>query len=165
MEKQIFNKKISIIFKYSVKLGIYINDLSVHFMAKTSFTIEIEINASPRTLYPYISTPDGLAQWFADEVFEDDEDFLVFIWDEKKHIARMAAKKVNSFAKFEFLPETDEDSSNPSWIEFKVEVNEMTNSTFLKIEDYSQIDNPDDYEEMYRYCLATLKEIVGGGHI
>jgi molecular chaperone HtpG len=37
-------------------------------MAATHFEFEYEIKASPKVIYPYLSTASGLQQWFADKV-------------------------------------------------------------------------------------------------
>ena len=37
-------------------------------MASEAYQFEFEIKASPKVLYPYLSTASGLQQWFADKV-------------------------------------------------------------------------------------------------
>lgn len=132
-------------------------------MSKTIFSIEFEINASPKILYPYISTADGLSKWFADEVIEDG-DKIIFVWDEKKYPARVTHKKDPSFIRYEFISENMKEQE-PSWIELRLEINEFTQTTFLKIEDFTEMYNPGDFQDMYNHCFSALKEIVGGSNI
>ncbi len=37
-------------------------------MDQPHFEFEYEVKASPKVLYPYISTASGLQQWFAEKV-------------------------------------------------------------------------------------------------
>lgn len=131
-------------------------------MIKSLFTIEREINATPKTLFPFITSPSLLKKWFADDVLVEHEesDEIQFLWDGVAHKARITGRKDNLFIRYEFM-DADE-GEEPSWLQFRVEVNQLTNATYLIIEDFSEIDNPADYEEMYNHNLSTLTEIVGG---
>ena len=70
-------------------------------MEESDFTAEFEFKASPRMLYPYINTPGGLSQWFADDVIVTQDKHLVFFWDQEKHKVKVAAQRQNKFVKFE----------------------------------------------------------------
>jgi hypothetical protein len=52
--------------------------------------------------------------------------------------------------------------TDPSYIEFKVDMNDLTQSSFLKITDYSDIENEQDLRELWTYLVSNLREIVGG---
>ena len=58
---------------------------------KIKFTIEYEIKSSPRILYGFLSEPNGLAQWFADDVTVKDNTYL-FSWDGEQQPAKLLAK-------------------------------------------------------------------------
>lgn len=133
-------------------------------MIKTLFTTESEINATPKALYPFISSASLLSKWFADDVLSEEEEggIFTFVWDEVKYPAKIVAKKENHFVKFEFL---DQDNEEPSWIQFRIEVNQLTNATYLIIEDYSEIDNPHDFEEMYNNNFSALSEALGNTQV
>jgi len=131
-------------------------------MGKRKFTAEFEINASKKMLYPYLYTPSGLAQWFADDVNIDEDKIYNIIWDEEDHRAKVASHRTNSFVKFEFLPESEEDSADPDCLEFKLEENELTQTVFLKITDYSGGTDDDELLEIWENMVNNLKETVGG---
>src|SRR5690606_21150966 len=126
-------------------------------MTRTLFSIETEINASPKILFPYLNTPDGLEKWFADQVIEED-DTLIFVWDDEKHKAKRVSKKDNHFVKFECVEEVKAGEES-AYIELKLVVNELTNSTFLIIEEFTEVENPEDLQEMYNTCFHAFKEI------
>jgi len=73
---------------------------------------------------------------------------------------RMAAHRTNSFVKFESIDEDDEE--DPNYFELRLEMNELTQTVFIRIVDYS--DNPDDEElqDLWESMIFNLKEIVGG---
>lgn len=129
---------------------------------KKEFRAEFDINASKKMLYPYIYTPSGLAQWMADDVTVNEDKVFNFIWDDEDHLAKLVSHRVNSFVKFEFLPENEEDKNDPAYIEIRLEMNELTQSVFIAIIDYSDIDDPEESMDLWGSLVDTLKEIVGG---
>ena len=120
-------------------------------MAGTKTILEYEINASKRMLYPYISTASGLSQWFADDVSIDEDKNFHFIWDDEIHLAKMAAHRTNSFVKFEYVDDI-----------INGEHNELTQTVFLRVIDYSDIDDEEEVHELWDNIIHELKEIVGG---
>lgn len=132
-------------------------------MAKERFVADFEINASVRMLYPYIYTASGLAQWFADDVkIDNNTKTFNFIWDNADHKARMVSHRLNHFVKFEFLPENDADKDDPSYLELRLEQNELTQTVFLHIVDYSDFDDLDELKDLWEGLVETLKATVGG---
>ena len=129
-------------------------------MGSIKATLEYEINASKRMLYPYISTASGLAQWFADDVSIDEDKNFHFFWDGEEHIAKMVAHRINSFVRFEFINDVlDEENA---FTEIRIEHNELTQSVFLRITDYSDMEDQEEVRELWDNIILDLKEIVGG---
>ncbi|MEM7551261.1 MAG: START-like domain-containing protein [Bacteroidota bacterium] len=131
-------------------------------MAKHKFVTEFEINASKKMLYPYIYTPSGLAAWFADDVNINEDKVYNIMWDGEDHLAKMASHRTNGFVKFEFLPETDEDEDDPSYLEFRLDINDLTQTVFLRITDYSENDDDEELQDIWESMVLALKETVGG---
>lgn len=127
---------------------------------KRKCVCEFEINASTKMLYPYIFTAGGLAQWFADDVTVDEDKNFNFIWEGADHKATMAAHRVNNFVRFEFIP--DDPNEDPSYFELRLEMNELTESVFLKVIDYSDFDDEEELRDLWEGLVNELKEIVGG---
>lgn len=130
-------------------------------MSKRKFTTEVEINASKKMLFPYLNTASGLAQWFADDVNINEDHTFQFYWDSEKNEAKMVAHRTNSFVKFEFLKDGEKDV-DPWYIEFKLEENELTQSVFLHVVEYSDMDDLEEQEELWQNNFYNLKETVGG---
>jgi uncharacterized protein YndB with AHSA1/START domain len=129
---------------------------------KKLFTSDYEIHASIKMLYPYIQTASGLSEWFADDVTISPEKVFTFIWDNEEHKAMMTAHRMNHFARFEYLPESNSDEKDPSYFELRLEVNELTQTTFLKVVDYSNFDDLDELQDLWDGLIENLKKVVGG---
>jgi len=130
-------------------------------MAKTRFAFEYEFNASRKMLYPYFTTASGLAQWFADDVNIDEDGNFNFIWEGVDHKAKLISHRTNAYAKFVFL-EDNEEGPDSDWVEFKIDLNELTETTFVKVTEYSEFDDKEEQTMLWEGLLQTLKELVGG---
>ncbi len=131
-------------------------------MGKNKFVGEFEVRASQKMLFPYISTASGLAQWFADDVNINEDKVYSFEWDGEEHKATKASQRTNHHVKFEFVPETEEDEDDPAYIELKLNVNELTQSVFLQITDYSDLDDAEEQQDLWENIVYSLKELIGG---
>lgn len=113
-------------------------------------------------LYPYIFTASGLSLWIADDVTVDEDNVFNFIWDNEDHKTRMVSHRVNNFVKFEYLPETAEDDDDPAYFELRIEINELTQTVFLHITEYTDFDDEEEWYDLWNGIMQNLKEIVGG---
>ena len=129
-------------------------------MAKNKYLAEFEINASKKMLYSYIQTASGLAQWIADDVTVDEDNVYNFIWDGEDHKAKMISHRTNNFVKFEYLSENGDD--DPAYFELRIEMNELTQSVFLRVTDYTDFDDEEEWYDLWDGMVHTLKETVGG---
>lgn len=130
--------------------------------SKKLFTADYELHASVKMLYPYIQTAGGLSEWFADNVNISPEKVFTFVWDNESHKARMSGSRINHFCRFEFLPETEEDKADPSYFELRLEINELTQMTFLRVFDYSAFEDMDELQDIWDGLVDNLRKVVGG---
>jgi hypothetical protein len=70
----------------------------------------------------------------------------------------MVSSRSNHHVRFEFQDEEDED---PNYVEFKLEMNELTQEVFIRVTDYSDMDM-EEAQELWDNLIHDLKEIVGG---
>jgi uncharacterized protein YndB with AHSA1/START domain len=129
-------------------------------MEKHKFMIEYELRSSPKVLFPYISTPSGLEQWFAEKVTTLPDNRFDFQWDGDSHFARQVSVRLNKAVKFEFEGTSDNEHDNNS-IELKLEVSDLTQSTYLRVLDYSSNDDEQELTFLWNGLIESLKEIVG----
>ncbi|MAZ41292.1 MAG: START-like domain-containing protein [Cyclobacteriaceae bacterium] len=127
-------------------------------MNKSKFIGEYSINASRKMLFPYISTASGLSQWFADDVNITEDKVYTMLWDGEINRARIVSIKANQHIKFEFEGEDDDDLNS---IEIRLEMNELTQEVYIKITDYSDLDDQ-EVTDLWEGLIHDLKEIVGG---
>jgi len=131
-------------------------------MAKVKFVGEYEMKASKKMLFPFFSSASGLSQWFADDVNIHNQDKVFsFIWDGEENLAKAVSMRVNHHVKFEFLNEDGETEEDPNYVEFVLDVNELTDTVFVRVTDYSDMD-ADEAQELWDGLIHDLKEIVGG---
>ncbi|TAG23261.1 MAG: ATPase [Cytophagia bacterium] len=129
-------------------------------MAKFKYSNEYELRASPKMLFPYLSTASGLSQWFANKVNNLPDHQFDFHWDNEKHHAQQSAMRLNKSIKFEFL-DTSPNNQDNNYVEFKIEVSDLTNATFLRITDYSANEDEAELNDLWEGLIHRLKEIVG----
>lgn len=127
-------------------------------MNKSKFIGEYSINASRKMLFPYISSASGLSQWFADDVNITEDKVYTMLWDGEVNRARIVSIKANQHIKFEFEGEDDDDLNS---IEIRLEMNELTQEVYIKITDYSDLDDQ-EVSDLWEGLIHDLKEIVGG---
>ncbi|NVJ87767.1 MAG: ATPase [Algoriphagus sp.] len=131
-------------------------------MVKNKFVADYQINASKKILFHYISTASGLEEWFADAVKINEDKVYIFDFDNEEHYARLASIRSNSHVKFEFFDPNNPDETDHSYIEFKLEENELTQTVFLKVIDYSDGYDDEELEAIWEGLVGKLKEIIGG---
>ena len=130
-------------------------------MAKQKFVGEYPINASRKMLFPYLSTATGLCQWFADDVNINNIDkTLIFLVDGEERIAVIDSIKNNRYVKFRFLNEDEKPKENDT-LEFRLEINELTQEVFVRVEEYTESDDLEESYQIWDNLLAQLKEIIG----
>ena len=114
--------------------------------------LEFIIRSSPKILYNCISSPSGLASWFADDVNIKD-DVYTFFWDDSQQDAKLIGKKANNFIRFRWLDEPDD-----TYFEFKVEVADLTSDVILFITDFA--DSDEDAEEAKRLWDSQVHQLM-----
>ncbi|MBN2669878.1 MAG: SRPBCC domain-containing protein [Bacteroidales bacterium] len=125
-------------------------------MQKIKYTLEYSFNTSIKLLYNRISTPDGLAEWFADDVHLKGDNYI-FIWDGDEQPARIIQKKDNSHIRFQWI----DDEDDKAYFEFRIEVDELTEDVALVITDFAYEDEKDDNIDLWEAQVDDLHKIIG----
>ena len=129
---------------------------------KTRFEVEYPINASPKILFPYLTTASGLSQWFCDDVRYLDGQFLNFIWDRDNHYAELSSQRLNKAVRFVFLDENRKAIPDANFLEFTLTSSLITDEVYLRVTDYSAAGDADEHREMWESLVDKLREQVGG---
>ena len=138
-------------------------------MSMIKFEDEYEMKASQKILFPYLNTPGGLSQWFADDVKVDEDKIYHFYWNDEQQKARIAANRRDQFVRFEYLPDAQvgsgkngEPVEDMPYVELSLEKNDLTESVFLRVVDYTAMDDEEEVREIWDGMIANLREMVGG---
>ncbi|MGB3780961.1 MAG: START-like domain-containing protein [Tunicatimonas sp.] len=130
------------------------------------YTAEFEFKASRKMLFPYINTPSGLSQWFADDVVVDEDKVFTFSWNSERARAQRVVQRANKLVRFEFLDESDPPSSDEvatdAVLEIRLEENDLTGAVFLSVTDSVSADNEEEFQALWNQMTDSLREIVGG---
>ena len=131
-------------------------------MLENQFIADYQLNASKKIVYTYLSTASGLQEWFADEVrINEDKDFI-FNFDQEDHYAKLTVLKANLHVRLDFFDPKRMHDQVDSFIEFKLDETELTQSLFLKVIDQSNFYNLEELEVIWDGIISKLKEIIGG---
>lgn len=124
---------------------------------RLKFELEYTINCSPKVLFTRLSTPEGLSEWFADNV-NVEGDIFTFIWDKTESVARLVAIKENRLARFEWLG-IDKEESN--YFEFRINIQELTGDIALIITDFADEEEKEDSIYLWDSQITDLKRALG----
>ena len=123
---------------------------------KSKIVMEYTINSSPKVLYSRLSTPGGLAEWFADDVNLKGNVFT-FIWNGVEQKAVVIQKKENKYIRFQWIDEVDKNT----YFEFRINVDELTGDVALVVTDFVEEDEAEDSIELWNTQINELKHTLG----
>ncbi|MFP4060422.1 MAG: START-like domain-containing protein [Bacteroidales bacterium] len=126
---------------------------------KTKFELEYSFSCSISILYNRLSTPGGLAEWFAEDVNQKGKIFI-FIWDNTEQQAEVLGKKENKFIRFRWIDD-EEAEEGADYFEFKINQDELTNDLALVITDFAEEDEKNDAIDLWDTQIAELKHTIG----
>ena len=119
--------------------------------------IEIEylIDSSPRILFDRLSTPEGLSEWFADEVIVDEQTFT-FVWEGIEEQAELLDIKDLSYVRFKWV-----ESEENAYFEFRIGEPELTNDIALIVTDFAIDEEKEETFELWETQIQKLKRVLG----
>jgi uncharacterized protein YndB with AHSA1/START domain len=124
---------------------------------RLKYELEYTLKCSPKVLFSRLSTPEGLTEWFADDVIVDG-DIFTFSWEKSESKARLVALKENRFVRFEWLDDPDEESN---YFEFRINIEELSGSLALIITDFTETGEIDDANDLWDSQITDLKRALG----
>jgi uncharacterized protein YndB with AHSA1/START domain len=127
------------------------------FIMRVKFELEYTLNSSPKVLFSRLSTAEGLAEWFADDVQVRGDNYT-FIWDGTEHIARLSQVKDNKHVRFEWL---EDGQDQERYFEFKLHVDELTGDVALLITDFADENEKDDAINLWDSQITELRQVLG----
>jgi uncharacterized protein YndB with AHSA1/START domain len=123
---------------------------------KTKYELEYTLNTSPNILYTRLSTPEGLSEWFADNVNLQKGKFT-FIWEGTEQEASVLQKKANKFIRFHWEDDEEEDV----FFEFRIRTDELTGDVALLVTDFAEEDEKEDAIDLWDTQISELRQAIG----
>ena len=109
-------------------------------MNKEKFIVEYDLKSvSPTLLWSYIGTKNGLADWFADDV-QNEEKLFTFFWNKSSQQAHQIAVR---------------------FFELRISSSELTGATMLVITDFAYPDEMADSRGLWDHQIETLRRKLG----
>ncbi len=127
-------------------------------MDKEKFELEFPLRASPKMLFPFLSTPSGLSEWFCDDVNSRTEVFT-FFWDGSEEQARLLKKQQDKMVRFRWL--NDDDDGLDCYFEFRIEVDAITHDTSVIVTDFAEADEVEEAKQLWESQIHELQHIIG----
>jgi uncharacterized protein YndB with AHSA1/START domain len=124
---------------------------------RSKFELEYNLNCSPKVLFSRLSTPEGLGEWFADQV-NVDGDLFSFFWNSSESKARLSAMKENKMVRFEWIGMDNEETN---YFEFRINLEELTNELALIITDFAESEEKEDSIYLWDSQINDLKRALG----
>ena len=122
---------------------------------KKKFELESMMRSSNKVLFNSLSTPDGLEEWFADEVNFKDGVFS-FVWDGEEERAQMISKKPFESIKFRWEEEEDD-----TYFEFLIKTDPLTKEVALVVTDFAEENQIRDSTFLWDNHISSLKKKLG----
>lgn len=122
---------------------------------KKKFTIEYEIKSSPRILFSFLNEPNGLAQWFADDVNIKDQVYT-FTWDGDSQKAKLLTVKENKLVRFKWV-----DDDPQFYFEMEILQDELTNDVALSVTDFATEDAIAERKLIWDNQIEYLISVLG----
>jgi uncharacterized protein YndB with AHSA1/START domain len=124
---------------------------------RSKFELEYNLNCSAKVLFSRLSTPEGLGEWFADQV-NVDGDIFIFYWNSSESKARLSALKENKMVRFEWIGMENEESN---YFEFRINFEDLTNELALIITDFAEAEEKEDAIYLWDSQINDLKRALG----
>ena len=122
---------------------------------KKKINIEYEIKSSPRILYGFLSEPNGLTQWFADDVSVKDQ-IYTFTWDGEQQKAKLLQLKENKLVRFRWM-----DDDPQYYFEMEILQDELTNDVALSITDFATEETANERKLIWDNQVEYLISVLG----
>jgi len=133
------------------------SNVPINTLMKNKYELEYTLNCSPKVLFSRLSTPEGLSEWFADNVTVEG-DVFTFHWSKSESKARLATLRENKSVRFEW---TDRDNRETNYFEFRIMIEELTGDLALIITDFAEPEEKEDAIYLWDTQIADLKRVLG----
>lgn len=127
-------------------------------MDRVKIECDFFIKSSPAMLFTFLTMPEGMCQWFADNVDVTGNKYF-FEWEGFVEEAVCLEKEDDLRVRYRLA-----DMEDKEYLEFKVGRAEISNDTVLYITDFADADDADDQRLYWKTQVEKLCSCIGGGN-
>ena len=120
------------------------------------YELEYTLKTTVKILFPRISTPSGLADWFADNV-DMQGDKYTFYWNGSEQSAKVLFNRQDKAVRFKW----EDDEEENIYFEFKIHTVELTGDVALLITEFADEDEVDDAKVLWDKQVGRLRANLG----
>lgn len=125
-------------------------------MNHVKYKLEFNMKSTPMAiLWDYISSENGLKQWFANDVKIKDRSYT-FMWKGYAQEAHMVGMRKGMAIKLQWV-----DSPEKVYFEMRILTSEMTDNIVLQITDFAEEDELNESQDLWRSQIDTLRRVIG----
>lgn len=124
--------------------------------SKEKFTREYYMRSSPHVLYNYISAPSALAEWFADNVVNKNDNYI-FTWEGADEVAKLVSKKKEVSMRFQWIA----DEGTDYYWEMAIKIDSLTKDVALMVTDFAEEDETEESIQLWDSQIEDLKQVIG----
>jgi len=125
---------------------------------KEKFELEYVLKTSPKVLDKLLITPDGLSEWFAEDVIVKD-DVYTFHWDGSEEHARLLHRKTGEGIKWQWVD--DEEDGDDTFFEMRYMVDPMTKVVILSVVDFAEPVDKEQVVRLWESQISDLRRVIG----
>ena len=125
-------------------------------MTKNKIQFEYPLHCMSEILYEYLASPEGLSEWFADEVQEKGDDFF-FTWDGFTEKATLIRYKPEGFVRYRW----EQDEGSKYFFEMLIIVDDLTNDLSLIITDFCESGEEKETQLYWDNLIESLRSKLG----
>lgn len=118
--------------------------------------LEYIFSSSVKVLFSRLSTPAGLSEWFAEDVYQKGNQY-VFVWNGVEHAATLLESKANSIVRFKWDDAEDEEE----YFEFNIQVDSLAGDVALIVTDFADEDDVADSIDLWNKQMDNLHQNLG----
>lgn len=122
---------------------------------REQYTVEYPIRCSPNILFEFLSSANGLQEWFADKV-DSKETTFYFTWNGATDEAEQIEAIENESVRYRWEYYDDDE-----YFEFRISRSHVTNETILQITDFADKYEVDDQKRLWDTQVVNLKHRIG----
>lgn len=118
--------------------------------------LEYIFSSSVKVLFSRLSTPAGLSEWFAEDVYQKGNQY-VFVWNGVEHAATLLESKANSMVRFKWDDAEDEEE----YFEFSIQVDSLAGDVALIVTDFTDEEDVADSIDLWNKQMDNLHQNLG----